>query len=304
MLKVIDYYIIRKFLGTFFFALGLIILVSIIFDFSERVDDFIEKSAPMHAIIFDYYLNFIPYFANLFSFLFVFIAVIFFTSNLSTHSEIKAILSTGVSYHRFMLPYFISALLIAVITFVMAHYLIPYANVGRLNFEDKYIKKTYGTPPRNIHKQIAPGVFIYMESYNSRSDFGSKFSMERYENGKLVSKLMADYIQYDSINKSWRIRNYWIRKINGMKETVVTGVSMDTTLNMWPKEFKQRSNVVEAMTTPALKRFIHRELIRGHGDVYYYIELYRRTASAFAVFILTLIGVTLSCQPIRGGRGM
>jgi len=304
MLKILDFYIIRKFLGTFFFALGLIILVSIIFDFSERVDDFIEKQAPMRAILVDYYLNFIPYFTNLFGFLFVFIAVIFFTSNLSIHSEIKAILSTGVSYHRFMVPYLISAAIIAIITYFMAHFLIPYANVGRLDFEDKYIKQTSSTIERDIHKQIAPGVFIYMEHYNARSDFAPRFSMETYRDGQMVSKLMADYIQYDTLNKTWSIRNYWIREINGLSETITSGERLDTLLNMTPDEFKRRSNVVEAMTTPELKKFIAQELSRGHGDVYYSIELHRRTAGSFAVFILTIIGVALSSKPVRGGRGM
>lgn len=304
MLKILDIYVIKKFLGTFFFALGLIILVSIIFDFSERVDDFIEKEAPLRAILVDYYLNFIPYFTNLFGFLFVFIAVIFFTSNMSIHSEIKAIMSTGISYHRFMVPYLVSATIIAVITFFLAHYLIPHTNVARLEFEEQYIKKTSSGIPRHIHKQIAPEVFVYIESYNTRSDFGNKFSMERYEEGELVWKLMADYIRYDSVSDKWRIQNYWIRSIEGMSETITTGNRMDTTLNLWPEEFKRRSNVVEAMTTPQLKRFIQQELTRGHGDVYYSIELYRRTASVFAIFLLTIIGVTLSSQPIRGGRGM
>jgi len=304
MLKTLDYYIIKKFLGTFFFALALIILVSIVFDFSERIDDFLEKQAPLRAIIFDYYLNFIPYFTNLFSFLFVFIAVIFFTSNLSVHSEIKAILSTGISYHRFMVPYLISAALIAILTYLLAHFLIPYANVGRLDFEDKYINKTSGTIPKDIHKQIAPGVFIYMEHFNPRSNFAPKFSMEKYVDGVMVSKLMADYIQYDTTRQTWTIRNYFLREINGLKETITEGQSMDTLLNMTPEEFKRRSNVVEAMTTPELKRFVEQELSRGHGDVYYSIELYRRTASSFAVFILTIIGVSLSSKPVRGGRGM
>jgi lipopolysaccharide export system permease protein len=304
MLKILDFYIIRKFLGTFFFALGLIILVSIVFDFSERVDDFIEKQAPLKAIIFDYYLNFIPYFTNLFSFLFVFIAVIFFTSNLSIHSEIKAILSTGISYHRFMVPYLISAALIGLITYFLAHFLIPYANVGRLDFEDKYIKQTSRSSPRDIHKQIAPGTFIYMETYNPRSDWGNKFSMETFKDGELVSKLMADYIRWDTAAQTWRVQNYWIREINGLQESFTSGKQLDTLLNMTPGEFKRRSNVVEAMTTPELKEFVRQELSRGHGDVYYSIELHRRTASSFAVFILTIIGVSLSSRPVRGGRGM
>ena len=304
MLKQLDYYIIRKFLGTFFFALGLIILVAVVFDFSERVDDFIEKEAPVRAIIFDYYLNFIPYFANLFSFLFVFIAVIFFTSNMSIHSEIKAILASGISYHRFMVPYLIGALVIAIITFVFAHFLIPFSNVGRLQFEDRYIKQISGQNPRDIHKQIAPGTFIFIEAYNPKIDFGTRFSLEHFQEGELVYKLMADHIRWDSINQKWNLRTYWIREIDGLKEKITTGSVMDTTLNMYPDEFRRKSNVVDAMTTPQLKAFIKQELSRGHGDPAFSYELYRRNASVFAVFILTIIGMSLSSKPVRGGRGM
>ncbi len=303
-LKLIDIYIIKKFLGTFFFALGLIILVSVVFDFSEKIDDFIEKEAPLNAIIFQYYLNFIPYFANLFSFLFVFIAVIFFTSKMAMHTEIIAILSCGISYRRMMVPYFIGASIIAVLTFFLGHYVIPHSNVGRLQFEEQYFKRQYRSPEKNIHRQISPGVFIYMNSYNAKADYGTKFSMETFEDGKMVSKMMADHIRWDTSKQKWKIHNYWIREINGMEENLIEGMDIDTTLNMVPEEFKRPHTIVESMTSPDLKRFIHEELARGKSDVYYFIELYRRTSAPFAVFILTIIGVSLSSRKIRGGMGM
>ncbi len=304
MFKRLDIYIMRKFLGTFFLALGLIILVAVVFDFSERVDDFINNKAPLRLILTDYYLNFIPFFSNLFSYLFVFISVIFFTSKMSVHNEITAILSNGVSYRRMMVPYMASATLIALFSFVLSNYLIPFTSIKRLEFEMKYMDKAYGSPERDIHKQIGPGVFIYVETFNPRSNYGSKFSMEKFENGELKSKMMAQNIMWDSIAKTWHIHDYWIREINGLKETITTGAVMDSALNLSPTEFNRNSNVVEAMTTPQLRRFAKLELSRGHGDVYYDIEKHRRYAGPFAVFILTVIGVSLSSRKIRGGMGM
>lgn len=304
MLKRIDIYIIRKFLGTFFLAIGLIILVAVVFDFSEKVDDFISHKAPLKYIILQYYLNFIPFFSNLFSYLFVFVAVIFFTSKMSIHSEITAILSTGVSYRRLMVPYMVSAFFIAGLSFLLSNYFIPYTSISRLEFEAKYFDKAYGSPERDIHKQIDPGVFIYLESFTPRNNWGSKFSIEKFDNGVLKSKLMAESIRYDSVNKTWKIQNWWIRDIDGIKETTRSGFTIDSALNLSPDEFNRRDNVVEAMTTPQLKRFIQRELSRGHGDVYYEIERHRRFAGPFAVFILTIIGVSLSSRKVRGGIGM
>ncbi len=303
-LKKIDIYIIKKFLGTFFFALGLIILVSVVFDFSEKVDDFIENKAPIQAILGQYYLNFIPYFTNLYTHLFVFIAVIYFTSKMATHSEIIAILSCGVSYRRLMLPYLLSATIIALLTFVLGHYVIPHANVNRLQFSEKYFKQSYRNPVKHIHKQIGPGVFVYLERYNVRSDYGFRFSMEKVEDGELVSKMMADNIRWDSTKQKWRAQNYWIREVDGITEQLTTGSTIDTTLNLYPEEFKRAHNIVESMPTNVLREFIQVEKSRGQDTTHYFIELYRRSAAPFAVFIMTLIGVTLSTRKMRGGMGM
>jgi lipopolysaccharide export system permease protein len=304
VLKRLDIYIIRKFLGTFFLAIGLIILVAVVFDFSEKVDDFISHKAPLRDILLQYYLNFIPFFSNLFSYLFVFVSVIFFTSKMSVHSEVTAILSTGVSYRRLMVPYMISALLIAVLSFLLSNYFIPYTSISRLEFEAKYLDKAYGSPERDIHKQIDEGVFIYVESFTPRRNEGRKFSIEKFDKGILKSKMMAESIRYDSINKTWKIQNWWRRDIDGIKVDLTHGFTVDSALNLSPDEFNRNDNVVEAMTTPQLKRFIKRELSRGHGDPYYEIERQRRYAGPFAVFILTIIGVSLSSRKVRGGIGM
>lgn len=304
MFKRLDVYIILKFLGTFFLAIGLITLVAVVFDFSERVDDFIQHQAPLRLILTQYYLNFIPYFLNLFSFLFVFIAVIFFTSKMAVHSEITAILANGISYRRLMQPYLIAAFCIALVSFLLANYLIPYTSIARLDFEEKYLNKISGPPERDIHKQIDTGAYIYVDNFNQRSLRGTRFSIEKFEDGVLISKLMADYVQYDTATGTWKAHNYWIREIDGLKETMTSGKLLDTLLNLDPSDFNRRANIVEAMTTPQLKEFIERELSRGHGDVYYEIERHRRSAGPFAVFILTVIGVALSSRRMRGGIGV
>lgn len=319
MLKKIDYYIIKKFLGTFFFTIVLIISISVVFDFSEKIDDFIEKEAPLKAILFDYYLNFIPYYVNLFSFLFTFVSVIFFTSRMASNSEIIAIRSCGVSFPRMLVPYFVSALIIAIFSFLLSNYIIPPANATRLAFENQYIKNRYKNRDRNIHKQVEPGTFVYMESYRNSINLGYKFSMESYEIskirlgngdslkvlGSLRSKLVSDYIKWDTIKNKWVIHNYYIRKYKGRKEVLEQGRKIDTTLRITPEEFSRRLNIVETMNLPQLNAFIKEQKLRGSDTIEnYLIEKYKRGAFPFSTFILTLIGVGLASKKMRGGIGM
>ena len=304
-LKILDRYIILKFLGTFFFSLALIISVAIIFDISEKMDDFLERHAPIRAIVFDYYFNFIPYFANLFSPLFVFISVIFFTARLAANTEIVAILSSGVSFRRMLRPYFIAATVLAAISFYFNGWVIPHSNKVKLEFENTYIKNPVRFEDRNIHRQIAPGNFIYLESYNNMENTGFRFSLEKIENGKRTMFLNSERIQWDSTAQKWRIYNYYIRHINGMHEQVVSGRELDTVLNMSPSNFRRRVNIVDAMDTPALNRFIKEEEMEGSANVNtYLVEKYRRVSIPVATFILTLIGVSLSSKKVRGGIGV
>ncbi len=304
MLTRLDRYIIRKFLGTFFYAIGLIILIVIVFDLSEKVDNFIESDAPWDEIVFSYYLNFIPYFVNMFSSLFTFIAVIFFTSKMAGHSEIIAILSSGVSYARFARPYLISASILALLSFVLLNWIIPPANQKRLEFEAKYVDSRYVNKNRNIHRQIAPGLIIYFSSYNTRHDIGHKFSMERYEDGDLKEKLMSDYIKWDTAKNKWKIVNYRVRKIDSMGETIKRGSGIDTSLNMKPEDFRQRTKIVQAMNIHELNQFIDEQRMRGVGDIVSYeIERHRRFAFPFSTFILAIIGMSLSSRKTKGGVG-
>lgn len=304
-IKILDWYIIRKFLGTFFFALALIISIAIVFDISEKIDDFLEREAPLKAIVFDYYLNFIPYFGNLFSPLFIFISVIFFTSRMAGLTEIVAILASGVSFKRLLVPYLVASTILASISLYLNNYVIPHSNTKRLEFETKYIKNPFIYRNRHVHRQIAPGQFIYFESFNNVDRIGYQFSYERMKDGKMVFKLLSERILWDSLKNQWTLENYFARTIDGMHETIRTGYRMDTTLAFHPAEFNRRTNFIETMDTPELNEYIKAELLRGSEEVpFYMVEKHRRISLPFSTFILTIIGVSLSSRKVRGGIGV
>lgn len=303
-LKTIDYYIIKKFLGTFFYTITLIISIAMVFDISENLDEFISKDVTVKAIIFDYYLNFIPYFANLFSSLFTFITVIYFTSKMAYTSEIIAILSSGVSFRRFILPYMISALVIAIFSYTLGNYIIPPANKKRVDFRNTYISNRRASSGINIHRQLSPGVFIYMKTYNTTSDVGYKFTIEKFVDRKLVSKLTSDYIKWDREDKKWTIHNYMIRDIDGYNETLTTGSRIDTTLNMLPEDYRVVRNIVETMSLPRLNKEIEDLKLRGVNTTEFEIEKHKRRSQPFSAFILTLIGVSLASRKVKGGLGL
>lgn len=302
MLHKIDFYIIKKFLGTFFYAIALIISISIVFDVSENIDDFISKDVPVKAIVFDYYLNFVPYFANLFSGLFTFIAVIYFTSKLAYNTEIIAILCSGVSFNRLMRPYLVAASVIILFSYVLGNYVIPPANLKKVEFRNQYIGNKKKARETNIHRQIEPGVFVYMTEYTS-NDVGHDFTIEKFEGRQLVSKLSSEYIKWDREKKKWVIHNYYIRHINGATETVSQGTEIDTTLNMVPEDYQVVDNIVETMTLPKLNSSIKSLKLRGVNTIEYEIEKHRRRASAFSALVLTIIGVSLASRKIKGGIG-
>jgi lipopolysaccharide export system permease protein len=304
-LKLLDLYIIRKFLGTFFFSMALIILIVVVFDISEKIEDFVGKDAPLKAIVFDFYFNFIPYFVNLFSPLFTFIAVILFTSQMASRTEIVAILCSGISYRRMLMPYMVSATVIAGLSLYMNNFVIPHATKKRIAFEDKYIRNEYHNNERNIHKQITPGNYIYMERFSTEEQTGYKFSIEKFNQGKLYYKLMSENIKWDSTKKQWTINNYYVRYINGMDEYLRKGTKIDTTFNFTPEEFGRKDNTVETMDFYELQDYIDAERLKGSDNIESYeIEKYRRTAFPFATFILTLIGAAIASRKVRGGIGM
>jgi len=301
----IDWYIVKKFLGTFFFTLALILLIVIVFDISEKIDDFLESEATIKSIIMDYYLNFIPYFGNLFSPLFIFISVIFFTSKMANDTEIIAIFNSGMSFKRLLKPFMISAVVLGVISFVLGNFIIPSSNSERINFENKYLKNKRYSRAKNIHMQIQTGQYIYMESFNSTRNIGYKFTLENFKNGKLASKLKSDYIQYDTISHKWTIKKYEIREFSDNEEVISNGSSIDTSLNLSSHDFTKRKSLVETMNLFELNDYIVDEELKGSEQlVYHKIEKYKRVAFPFASIILTLIAVAIASRKMRGGIGI
>jgi lipopolysaccharide export system permease protein len=303
-LKRIDRYIIGQFLGTFFFSIALMIIITVVFDANEKLDYFLKPEVTVREIIFDYYFNFIPYFISLFSPLFTFISAIFFTSKLANRSEIIAILSNGVSFKRLMIPYLLAASLLAAGNFALTGYIIPPASITRLDFQNKYIKNKKVDYANNIQLEVEPGVFAYFDSYRDASRMGYRFSLDHFEGKTLVSRLAASSIKYDSLYR-WTIIDFVIRDFDGMHERITTGTRRDTTLTFMPSDFLISENDCQTMTNPQLARHINRQKRRGIGNVQIFeIEYHLRFATILSFFIMTLIGVSLSSRRIKGGMGL
>lgn len=306
MLKKLDIYIIKKFLGTFFFTLLMVICVIIVFDISEKLEDFLKNNAPMKAIIFDYYLNLVPYLANMLSPLFIFIAVIFFTSKMASNSEIVAILSGGVKFNRFLRPFLICAFLLSGLSYYLNNFLIPAANKDRLDFEEVYYRNKLRNFSKDIHIKIDDGTFIYMSNFVVDLNLGNNFSLEKFNtNGELSYKLLSDNAKWDTTTNQWMVTNFVERKINGLEETVNSGAKKYLDINLKPEEFKRRTNYIIAMDYFELNDFIEEQKFKGSQQVVIYeVEKHQRIAYPFATFILTLIGVSISSRKVRGGIGL
>ena len=307
-LKLLDWYIIRKFIGTYVFAIILIISLAIVFDVNENLEKFSRFHAPLNAIVFDYYVNFVPYFSNLFSPLFVFIAVIFFTSKMAGNSEIVAMLAAGVSFKRLLRPYMFSCVLIALLSYYLSAYIIPHGTVIRQNFEAKYKNRAKNTSAENVQLQVGKGIIAYIQHYDNNQKKGYGFSLDKFENKKLVSHMTAMEIQYDTISDSkfhWSARNWKIRQLKGLKERITSGTKLDTLIQMEPTDLVYSKGQQETFTSPELKEYISKQIDRGSGNVVQYqVEYHKRIASSFASFILTIIGFSLSSRKRRGGMGL
>ncbi len=301
----IDRYIIKKFIGTYIVALLVIIGIVIIFDLSEKIDKFVTNQAPLKLIIFQYYANFIPYFVNMFSPMFVFLTVILFTSKMAANTEIIAILAGGISFKRLMWPYFVSATAIVIFSLILNLYVIPPCNKGRLAFEQKYVRKKYTEFSRNVHYQISPGTFLYVQSFAPSNNTAYGFSLESIEDNQLSSKLTANEAQWDSTIQGWKMRDYVQRKYEEGVETVTTGRYKDTCIAVTVEDFYRRRNTVQTLPDGQLRRLIRDQKARGDKDVMFsLIEQNERWSMPFAAFILTLIGVSLSSKKRRGGIGL
>ena len=306
-LKRLDRYIISKFIGTYIYSIILIISISIVFDVNENLAKFTTNHAPLKAIVLDYYANFVPYFANLFSPLFVFIAVIFFTSKLAGNSEIIAMLASGTSFKRLMRPYMISAAIIALLNLYLGAMVIPKGNVVRQNFESRYKNKKKVTSATNVQLQVGKGIIAYIQQYDDVSRTGYGFSLDKFQGKRVVSRLTAQTLRYDTLSDQrykWTLQMYQIRTQRGMKEEVKEGSRMDTVIQMEPRDFFYVLNQQETMDLPELDEFVERQRRRGAAGVGpFEVEYHKRIASPFAAFILTLIGVSLSCEKRKGGMG-
>jgi len=307
-LKILDWYIIKKFIGTYIYSILLIISISIVFDINENLAKFSQYHAPLKAIVFDYYANFVPYFANLFSPLFVFIAVIFFTSKLAGNSEIISMLASGVSFKRLMRPYMFSCILISCLSFYLSAYVIPHGTVIRQNFETMYKNKKKNTAADNVMLQVGKGVIAYIQHYDNNMKKGFGFSLDKFENKKLISHMTAMEAQYDTISDSkyhWTVSNWKIRELKGLREHITSGMTKDTVIIMEPTDLVYSKGQQETFTSPELKAYISKQIDRGSSNVVQYqVEYHKRIASSFASFILTTIGVSLSSRKRKSGMGL
>lgn len=302
LVKVFDLYIIGKFLGSYFFSILLLLAIVVMFDVNEKLDAVL--TAPIEATVFDYYLNFLPYFANQFSPLFTFIAVIFFTSKMADNSEIIAMLSSGISFRRLVVPYLVSAAVIAAFSYVLAAYVIPPANIKRIEYTNTWVKNKKVETGANIQLQVSPGVVAYMARYDNKSRLGQRFSLERFEGKSMKSRLTAQSIRYDSLY-NWTLNNYVIRDFNGLRETIRRGNKLDTIIEIEPRDFLISDKDQETLTNPELKAYIARQKERGVANIKNFeIELERRNAMTGASFILTIIGLSLSARKVKGGMGI
>ncbi|MBR4837476.1 MAG: LptF/LptG family permease [Bacteroidales bacterium] len=303
-MRKIDWYIFKKFIGTFFFAISLLIVVVIVFDVSENVDSFIKNHASLYEVVFHFYIPFIPYFINLFIYLFTFISVIFFTSKMAGHTEIIAILSSGISFRRFLWPYMMAALLLAGSSFYLGNFLIPRMDTVRRNFKNTYMENLMKSSGSNIHVQIEKGVYAYMSNYDLKRSTGYRFTLEKFDNHTLEYKISADKIVYDTMRNKWTMYNYFEHTFVP-EETIGRGKTKDTVLMMKPSDFYFVKEDFEEMNLIELTNYIEESRAKGADNILpYEIEKHKRLASPAAIIILTIIGASLSSRKTRGGMGI
>jgi len=304
--QILDRYIIRKFLGTYVFTIGLIIVVMVIFDFAEKLDDFTELKAPMSQIAFKYYLNFIPFFINQFSGLIIFIAVIFFTSKMAYNTEVIAILSSGVSFKRFLYPYFLSSLVITIVSLVLNLFVIPVSNQHRIEFESQYLKKSSrSTFEKHIYRQVTPGTFAYVREYRGQTQRASFLALETYDNGAIVSSLEAANPRFNEETQRWTAPEYVQRYFDEETEYFERKKNLDTMINLTSEELGKVQNLIQTMNYKDLNNFIKQQKLKGSDMVEVFeVEKYSRVAYPAATFVLSLIGVSLSSRKVRGGTGL
>ena len=303
-MKLIDKYILKKFLTAFFFVMLILVTIVCVIDLTEKNDNFMEHNLSFNEIM-GYFLAFIPYIANFITPITVFIATVFVTSKMAGQTEIVAILSSGVSFRRMMVPFLLGASIISFLSFFLTGYILPDANKKRVAFELAYIKGPFRFTERNIHLKVGPESYAYLESYSNDADVGYKFSLETIRNNKLHSKLTAKRIQWDSTKHNWTLRDWEMREIMDMREEVSRGAEMDTTIRLSPRDFGSTYHLQDTFTLQELEDYIEELKQRGADNIIIYeIEKYVRYMSPFAAIILTFIGIIVSSKKSRGGSGL
>ena len=306
-IKILDRYIIGKFLGTYFFAIAMIIVIVVIFDYVEKIDDFTETHATVKEIIFDYFINFIPFFINQFSSLFTFIAVIFFTSKMAYQTEIVAMLSGGMSFRRLMWPYFLGALIISGVSISLSLWVIPVTQRHIVAFEQQHIRRRQNTKyDRHIYRQIEPGQFVYIRGYNEASSGASFFALEEYDGGTAIHSLEASDVKFDPETKRWSASRYTRREFDGEgNETFSQHRNLDTLINLDIAEIGQIKYMIKTLKIKELTAFLHQQRAKGSDSINIIeVEKHSRYSYPLGTFILTLIGVALSSRKVRGGTGL
>ncbi len=305
MLRTLDRYIIRQFLGTFFYILIAIMLIAVVFDISEKTEDFAKMKATWQEIVVDYYVNFVIYYSNLFSGLLIFLAVLLFTSRLAHRTEIIAMLSSGVSFPRIMWPYFVAATLLTAISLVTNHLVLPVANKVRLEFEEHHIRNSFYVKDKHLLREIAPGTIAYFESFNAKERTGYRFGLEQWQDGALTRKFTADRARYDSVSGAWVVSDYLLRTLHPDGDALVRGHELDTIIPLTPADLGQRWEFAMAMGWDEINAYIAKKNAQGDGSVMpYRIEKHQRTSYPFATYVFTIIGVSLASRKVRGGTGL
>ncbi len=301
---IIDSFILKKFLSTFFFAIMILAVIACVIDYSQKVDYFVENKAPAGPIAF-YFLNFVPHIVALLFPLFIFIATIFFTSKMAYRTEIIATLAAGVSFRRFLRPYLAGSIILGGVALVANHWIVPMANKNIVHFHELYIWPKKVASDNNVHLRLSPHLYVYIENYNYSENTGRHFTAETVNGIQLKEKIMADRASYDTLKKAWTLSNVVIRKNDGLKETLELVPELTRKFPFTPKDLDDDGRSRETMTTPELVRFTEREKQRGRESVnFYLIEQHKRTAQPFAGFILTMIGACIASRKVRGGSGL
>ena len=305
-MKILDKYIIRKYLGTFFFIMGMIMAISIVFDLSEKLDDFLRTQPTIYEMVVHYYFNFILYYSNIFSSLLLFISIILFTSKMAQNSEVIAILSSGVSFNRYLRPYFIATTILVIFTVALNHFGLPYANKIRIDFESIYWHGKFQIRKTNLHREITPGTIVYFGRFTAENKVGYNFSIEKWDGNKLTYKLMSDRIVRDNDStNNWTIQNYFIRELDGENEIVRSGAKLDTIFDFRIEDFGQNLDYAMAMDSKELNDYIDVQRMRGADDLARYrLELHQRTSLPVAAYVLMIIGVSIASRRVRGGVGL